>query len=56
VSTASVVAGALPLDAFRFEAQKLRLIEAFTYPHDAAAKGVNAERMREPRASASLFE
>jgi hypothetical protein len=36
-------------DAFRFEAQKLRLIEAFTYPHDAAAKRVNAERMRERR-------
>lgn len=34
-------------DAFRFEAQKLRLIEAFTHPHELAAKRVNARRMRE---------
>lgn len=26
--------GLFRYDAFRFEAQKLRLIEAFTYPHD----------------------
>jgi hypothetical protein len=33
-------------DAMRFEAQKLRLIEAFAYPHDAAAKRAQAERLR----------
>jgi hypothetical protein len=36
-------------DAVRFEAQKLRLIEAFTYPHDPVAKRVNAQRMHERR-------
>jgi hypothetical protein len=34
-------------DALRFEAQKLRLLEAFTHPHDAEAKGVLAARLRE---------
>ena len=33
-------------DALRFEAQKLRLIEAFTHPHDTAAKQRLAERLR----------
>jgi len=33
-------------DALRFEAQKLRLVEAFTHPHDAAAKHALAERLR----------
>lgn len=33
-------------DALRFEAQKLRLIEAFTYPHNPAAKRAQAERVR----------
>lgn len=37
---------AFRFDEFCFEAQKLRLIEAFTYPHDAAAKRRNAERLR----------
>ncbi len=34
-------------DALRFEAQKLRLIEAFTHPHDPAAKVALAARLRE---------
>jgi hypothetical protein len=33
-------------DALRFEAQKLRLIEAFTHPHDPAAKRAQAECLR----------
>jgi hypothetical protein len=36
-------------DALRFEAQKLRLIEAFTHPHDPVAKRAQAERTRERR-------
>jgi hypothetical protein len=36
-------------DALRFEAQKLRLIEAFTYPHDPADKRAQAERVRQGR-------
>jgi Lipase maturation factor len=36
-------------DALRFEAQKLRLIESFTYPHDQAAKRAQAERVRARR-------
>ena len=33
-------------DALRFEAQKLRLVEAFTHPHDPAAKRRLSERLR----------
>jgi hypothetical protein len=33
-------------DALRFEAQKLRLVESFTHPHDPAAKLALAERLR----------
>lgn len=33
-------------DALRFEAQKLRLIEAFSHPHDPAKKREMAERLR----------
>jgi hypothetical protein len=33
-------------DALRFEAQKLRLIESFTHPHDPAEKRAVAERLR----------
>jgi hypothetical protein len=32
-------------DALRFEAQKLRLIESFTHPHDPLAKAAQAERV-----------
>ncbi|HWO13739.1 MAG TPA: hypothetical protein VNN80_29755, partial [Polyangiaceae bacterium] len=38
--------GLFRYDALRFEAQKLRLIEAFTFPHDAAEKRQRAERLR----------
>jgi hypothetical protein len=38
--------GLFRYDALRFEAQKLRLIESFTHPHDAAAKQALAERLR----------
>jgi len=34
-------------DALRFEAQKLRLIEAFSFPHDPADKRDRARRLRE---------
>jgi hypothetical protein len=34
-------------DALRFEAQKLRLLEAFTHPHDAESKRLQAARLRE---------
>jgi hypothetical protein len=33
-------------DALRFEAQKLRLVESFTHPHDAAQKLALADRLR----------
>ena len=33
-------------DALRFEAQKLRLVEAFTHPHDPAQKRAFADRLR----------
>jgi hypothetical protein len=36
-------------DALRFEAQKLRLIEAFTYPHDPGEKRAQAERLQQKR-------
>jgi hypothetical protein len=38
--------GLFRFDALRFEAQKLRLIEAFTHPHDPMAKQALADRLR----------
>jgi hypothetical protein len=38
--------GLFRYDAFRFEAQKLRLIQAFTYPHDRESKLSLARRLR----------
>jgi hypothetical protein len=38
--------GLFRCDAFRFEAQKLRLIQAFTYPHDRESKLLLARRLR----------
>ena len=54
--------GLYALSIFRFEemifeAQKLRLIEAFTYPHDAASKAIMDARLRdETLASSPPFE
>jgi len=54
--------GLYALSIFRFEemifeAQKLRLIEAFTYPHDAESKAVMDSRLRdETLASSPPFE